>query len=426
VRRTLRPLPLALYGAATRLLEPFAPRLLAARAARGKESPQRLAERLGRAARVRPPGKLVWLHAVSVGESLSLLPLVQRLAASPGLNVLVTSGTATSAEILAQRLPRAAIHQFAPVDAPGAVARFLDHWRPDAGLFVESELWPNLILAAHRRGVRLGLLSARITAASAQGWARAPTSARALLQAFDLVLPQDAASGERLKRLGAEPGPRLNLKRAGSAPPFDAAALEQLRQEVSGRPVVLAASTHEGEEPLIAEAFRAAAAHAPGALLIVAPRHPERGAAVIEALAGQGLTAARRSEGAPVGGASAAYVADTLGEMGLWLRLADVVVMGGSFAPGIGGHNPLEAARVGAAVVTGPDVANAAEIYAEMLAEAAAIRAEDAAALARHLTGLLANPRIARRIGEAALDYARRQAAALDDAMPLIESLLSP
>jgi 3-deoxy-D-manno-octulosonic-acid transferase len=426
VRRALRPLPLALYGAATRLLEPFAPRLLAARAAKGKEAAQRLGERLGRADRPRPQGRLIWLHAVSVGESLSLLPLIERLGGRPGLCLLVTSGTVTSAEILAKRLPPGAIHQFAPVDAPGAVARFLDHWRPDAGLFVESELWPNLILAAHARGVRLGLVSARITQASADGWARAPASARALLAAFDLVLPQDAATAERLRRLGAAPGPNLNLKRAGQAPPFDAAALERLREETAGRPVVLAASTHPGEEPPIAEAFRAAAAHAaPDALLILAPRHPERGAAVAEDLVAAGFTTARRSQGAPPGADVQAYVADTLGEMGLWLRLARVVVMGGSFAPGIGGHNPLEAARVGAAVVTGPDVANAQEIYAEMLAEAAAIQAADAGALARHLEGLLANPLIARRIGEAALDYAERQAAALDEALPLIEALVA-
>jgi 3-deoxy-D-manno-octulosonic-acid transferase len=427
VSLTLRPLPLALYGAATRLIEPFTPRLLAARARRGKEAPARLAERLGRASQPRPAGRLVWLHAVSVGESLSLLPLIERLARRPGLALLVTSGTVTSAEVLGRRLPAEVIHQFAPVDAPGAVRRFLDHWRPDAGLFVESELWPNLLLTARRKGVRLGLVSARITAASADGWARAPASARALLSAFELVLPQDAASSERLARLGARPGPRLNLKRAGDAPPLDETALAELRRTIGERPVVLAASTHPGEEPLIGEAFQAAAGRAaPDALLILAPRHPERGTAVAEALAAQGFTVARRSQGAAPAPGVRAYVADTLGEMGLWLRLAPVVIMGGSFVPGIGGHNPLEAARVGAAVVTGPEVANAQEIYAEMLADAAAIQAADPGALDRHLEGLLANPQIARRIGEAALDYAGRQSAALDEVLPLIEALVGP
>ncbi|CAN7206719.1 3-deoxy-D-manno-octulosonic acid transferase [Phenylobacterium sp. LjRoot219] len=420
MKHILRPLPLALYGAATGLLEPFAPRLLAKRARAGKEAPERIAERLGRSARPRPAGRLVWLHGVSVGESLSLLPLVEALMAR-GLSVLVTSGTVTSAEILARRLPPGAIHQFAPVDAPGAVRRFLDHWRPDAGLLVESELWPNLILAARARGVRLGLISARITAASAAGWARAPRSARALLGGFDLILPQDEASAERLRRLGAQPGPHLNLKRAGAPPPVDPAELERLTGLLAGRPVVLAASTHPGEEPLIAEAFRAAHSDA---LLIVAPRHPERGAEAADALAAQGLAAARRSQGAALAPEAQAYVADTLGEMGLFLRLADVVVMGGSFVAGIGGHNPLEAARLGAAIVTGPHVANAEALYAEMAAEAAVIPAADAAALARHIAGLLDQPQIAQRLGEAALDYARRQDAALDAALPLIDALV--
>lgn len=422
----MRPLPLALYGAATRLLEPFAPRLLAARARAGKETPQRLHERLGRAKRPRPQGRLVWLHAVSVGESLSLLPLIEALQRRPDVALLVTSGTVTSAEMMARRLPEGVIHQFAPVDAPGAVRRFLDHWRPDAGLFVESELWPNLILAARARGVRLGLISARITAASAEGWARAPASARALLGAFDLILPQDAATAERLTRLGGRCGPRLNLKRTGAAPPVDAAEFARLRDRIGGRPVVLAASTHPGEEALVAEAFRAATADRPDALLILAPRHPDRGAAIAAELAAAGWLVARRGAGEPLSAGTRAYVADTLGEMGLLLRLADVVVMGGSLVEGVGGHNPLEAARLGAAVVTGPHVANAHELYAEMLAEVAAIQAADAEALARHLRGLLANPQIAARIGEAALDYACRQNATLSQALPLIEALVAP
>jgi len=416
------PLPLALYGAATRLLEPFAPRLLAARARAGKEQAPRLHERLGRAERPRPEGRLVWLHAVSVGESLSLLPLVEALQRQPDLALLVTSGTVTSAELMARRLPSGVIHQFAPVDAPGAVRRFLDHWRPDAGLFVESELWPNLILAARARGVRLGLISARITAASADGWARAPASARALLGAFDLILPQDEATAERLARLGGACGPQLNLKRTGSAPPADAAELARLSDQIGDRPVVLAASTHQGEEPLIAEAFRAATTERRDTLLIVAPRHPERGAEIARQLG----SPSRRSLGEALRPGEPIYVADTLGEMGLLLRLADVVVMGGSFVENVGGHNPLEAARLGATVVTGPHVANAQELYAEMLAEVAAIQAADNQALARHIRGLLANPPIARRIGEAALDYAERQNATLGQVLPLIEALVAP
>jgi 3-deoxy-D-manno-octulosonic-acid transferase len=416
-----RPLPLTLYAAATGLLAPLAPALLRARAGKGKEDPARLPERLGKASRPRPAGPLVWLHGVSVGETQSLLPLIAALCARrPDLAVLVTSGTVTSAELLARRLPAGVIHQFAPVDAPSAVRRFLAHWRPDAGIFVESELWPNLILGAKARGVRLALLSARMTDGSARGWTRSPASARALIGAFDLVLPQDAATAVRLTALGARPAGRLNLKLVGEALPADAAELARLTAALAGRPAVLAASTHPGEEAIVAEAVRQAGAP----VLVVAPRHPDRGAAVAAELTALGYCVARRSAGEPLAAETTAYVADTLGELGLFLRLAAVVVMGGSFVEGIGGHNPLEAARLGRPMITGPHVFNAREVYDELLAEAAAIEASDPAALARHLKGLLEHPTIARRIGEAALSYAERQGAALAAALTELEPLL--
>jgi len=422
VSRPARTLPLALYAAATGLLEPLALALLRRRAGAGKEDPARLGERLGRSETPRPPGPLVWLHGVSVGESLSLLPLIAALRARrPDLNLLVTSGTVTSAQVLAKRLPAGVIHQFAPVDAPGAARRFLDHWRPGAALLVESDLWPNLVLAAQARGVRLALVSARMTRKSAEGWARAPASARRLLQAFDLILPQDAATEARLTGLGATIGPRLNLKLVGDAPPVDANLVMSLEAALGDRDVILAASTHPGEEALIAQAVRTAA---PDALLIVAPRHPERGEAVAADLARLGEVVARRAASGPLAPATTAYVVDTLGELGAFYAAADVVVMGGSFVEGIGGHNPLEAAWLTRPIVTGPDVFNARDIYAEMLAEVAAIEATDGAALARHIAGLLANPVIARRIGEAAAAYAGRQGAALEAAMALIEPLL--
>lgn len=421
-----RTLPLALYAVATGLLEPLAPALLRRRAHAGKEDAARLAERLGRAGVARPDGPLVWLHGVSVGESLSLLPLIAAIRARrPELAVLVTSGTVTSASVLARRLPKGVIHQFAPVDTPAAAARFIDHWKPGVALFVESELWPNLIAAAKAHGVRLALLSARMTETSAQGWGRAPASAHALLQAFDLVLPQDEATEARLAALGATTAGRLNLKLLSDTPPVDAALAAQLRAGAAGRKIVLAASTHPGEERLIAEAFRGATAGVP-AVLILAPRHPERGPQVAADLTTIGIATARRAAGAALRTDVAAYVADTLGELGAFYSVADAVVMGGGFVEGVGGHNPLEAARLGCAVVTGPHIANARSLYDALLAEAAAIEARDATALARHIRGLLDNPVIARRIGEAALDFAGRQTQALESAMALIEPLLPP
>ncbi len=411
-------LPLVLYGAATGLLEPFAPLALNARVRRGKEDPARLGERLGRASRARPPGPLVWLHGVSVGESVSLLPLVGALRTRrPDLGLLVTSGTRTSAEILAQRLPAGVVHQYAPVDAPGAVRRFLDHWRPSLAVFVESELWPNVLGAARRRGVRLALLSARMTQASHQGWSRAPASARELLGAFDLVMPQDEATARRLAQLGAVIGPPLNLKRVGAPLPADDDTLRRFREAVGGRAVVLAASTHPGEEALIAGAFRAAVDDPAQALLVIAPRHPERGPALAA-----GFGAPRRSAGEPPAGPI--YIADTLGEMGLLYRAADVVVMGGAFATGVGGHNPLEAARLGRAVITGPEAFNAAELYREMIDQGGATEVPDEPALAEQIRRRLEDRALAGRMDAAALAYAASQDGALDAALAALEPLL--
>lgn len=408
-------LPLMLYGAATALLEPIAPLLLRGRARRGKEDPERLNERLGRPTRPRPPGPLVWLHGVSVGESTSLLPLVDAVRTRrPDLNVLVTSGTVTSAEILARRLPAGAIHQFAPVDGPDAVAGFLDHWRPDLAVLVESELWPNLIQAARRGGVRLALLSARMTDASAEGWARVPASARSLLTAFDAVMAQDEATADRLTRLGARVAGRLNLKRVGAPLPADERELARLRKVFAGRNVVLAASTHPGEEVLIAEALRGV-----DALLVIAPRHPDRGPAIAAELG-----APRRSAGQLPAPETGVYVADTLGELGLLFRLADVVVMGGAFASGVGGHNPLEAARLGRPVITGREAFNAAQLYDEMVERGCAVEVADGRELAEQVRRMLDDPALSRRMGDAALAFARDQDSTLDDALAALEPLL--
>lgn len=416
-----RPLSLKLYASALRLAEPLVRPLLARRVAAGKEDATRLEERLGRSPVRRPEGPLVWLHGVSVGESMSLLPLVSAIKDKrPDLTLLVTSGTRTSAELLAQRLPGGVIHQYAPVDAPGAVTRFLDQWEPDLGVLVESELWPNLILGAHERGVKLALVSARMTASSAQGWGRVPSAAKVVLDAFDLILPQEPETQARLKALGARTGPLLNLKTVGDPLHVDAAELARLKTAVGDRRVVLAANTHPGEDEIVIEAFQMAALA--DTLLVIAPRHPVRGEAIAALLTGFHVT--RRAENQLLTHQTTAYVADTLGEMGLFYSLADVVVMGGAFLPGIGGHNPLEPARLERPILTGPHSFNAAALYADLFAEAAAIEAADSTVLARHLKGLDDYPHIGRRMGEAALAYAKRQGGALDQALALLEPLL--
>lgn len=422
-------LPLTVYRAVTGLLEPLAPHLLRARAARGKEDPARLVERLGQATVSRPDGPLIWLHGVSVGETLSLLPLVQRLRdRRADVTVLVTSGTLTSASLLAQRLPPGVIHQFAPVDGPHAVAAFLDHWRPDVGVLVESELWANLILAARDRGVRMVLASARITERTAKGWSRAPATARALLSAFAEILPQDAASRDRLQGLGAATGPFVNLKLAGSPLDHDPAEFARLSAAIGDRPVVVAASTHPGEEAAIVRALDGLSARI---CLILVPRHPERAAAIALALRTDGIGFAQRSLGQAVSPDTDIYLADTLGEMGLFLRLADVVVMGGSFGPSlgqdaVGGHNPLEPARLGKPAVSGPDIANWTAI-GEALATAGGLKIVDTVAdLPGALEPLLTNPPAAREMGERARRVAREAEGDLDRLWSRLTPLLPP
>jgi 3-deoxy-D-manno-octulosonic-acid transferase len=418
---------LIVYRLLTRLLEPLAPRLLDARAKQGKEDPVRVDERLGLTTVARPAGDLVWLHGVSVGETLSLLPVVERIRRQrPDLAILVTSGTLTSAQLLAQRLPAGVIHQFAPVDAPGAVAAFLEHWQPSLAVFVESELWPNLILEARRRGVKLVLASARITEKTVEGWRRFPGAVRQILSAFDRILPQDETSAARLHSLGARIDGHVNLKLSGEAPPHDAAAFTRLSAAIGDRPVVVAASTHDGEEIAIVRALDKLADRL---CLILVPRHPARSADIATALTRDGYRFARRSQGHEPDRDTDLYLADTLGEMGLFLRLADVVVMGGSFSaalekPPVGGHNPLEPARLGKPAVTGPDMSNWATVT-DALVEAGGLAIVQAPwDLPAVLAPLLANTDAARVMGERGRRAATEAGSGLDRLWETLAPLL--
>ena len=411
---------LTLYRGATALVALAVPSLLRGRARRGKEDPARLGERLGRAGQARPAGALVWLHGASVGETVSLLPLVERLRRErPDVTVLVTSGTATSADLLARRLPAGALHQYIPVDTPSAAARFLDHWRPDVAIFVESELWPNLLLGAKARGAKLALVSARMTRESAKGWRRFPGLAHAVLRAFDLILPQDVRTGLRLKDLGALVDGYANLKLVGETLPANDAELARLKAATGDRLVVTAASTHPGEDPLIADAVEATGRYP---LLVIVPRHPVRGPALATALRGHNRTIALRSAGEPLTPETDIYIADTLGELGLFFRLGDIAVMGGSFLPDIGGHNPLEAARLDRPVVHGEHYANWIDVYGAL--GEGGVSCADPAGLTAALDRLLGDADLRRRTGAAARAAADKEAGVLDRLWAQLEPLL--
>jgi 3-deoxy-D-manno-octulosonic-acid transferase len=404
----------ALYRGLTSAAAPLIRYYIRQRCAAGKEDAERLDERFGLASRPRPAGRLAWVHCASVGEAVSVLALIDRLLAGrPDLSVLVTTGTVTSAKLLAQRLPARAFHQYVPVDRAEWARRFVAHWRPDLALWVESELWPNLIGALAEAQVPLALINGRMSDASFQRWRRVPFMIRPLLQSFALCLGQDEAQTARFAALGA-PAARTvgNLKFAAAPLPADDVALAALRQAVAGRPAWITASTHPGEDELVAEAHRRLAPAHPGLLTVIVPRHPNRGPAVAAALAGQGLAVARRGAGeAP--GRAAVYVADTLGELGLFYRLAPIAFVGGSLVPH-GGHNPLEPAALGAAVLAGPHTHNFAAVTEEMRAAGGLIAVADAAALAHAAGRLLGEPSWRAEVAAAGQRVARARAHVLD------------
>ncbi|HEX8569626.1 MAG TPA: glycosyltransferase N-terminal domain-containing protein [Caulobacteraceae bacterium] len=414
---------LALYRAGMGLLEPFAPAVLRRRARRGKEDPARVHERLGRPTTPRPAGPVVWLHGASVGESLSLLPLIDRLRRDrPELTLLATSGTVTSAELLARRLPEGVIHQYVPVDTPQAARRFLDWWRPDLAVFVESELWPNLLLGAKARGAKLALVSARLSKESTGGWARVPAAARRLLGAFDLLLPQDDDTAARLSALGARDDGRLNLKLAGDPLPADPETLAAVTSAAAGRPVLLAASTHPGEEEIVVDAFTLLPDK--DARLVIVPRHPARGPEVARLGWDRGWHTERRNEGEPFGDARV-YVADTLGELGVWFRLCTAAFVGGSLLPGVGGHNPLEPARLDRPAASGPHVENWRSVYAALEREGGIRWVRDAAELAAFWRDALEGRRSLCSQAEHARLFAKAQSGAVDDAVRRLLELIA-
>ncbi len=381
----------SLYRGLTAAAAPAILLALHLRHRRGKEDPARAGERRGIAGRPRPAGLLVWLHAASVGEATSALALIERLKTErPHVAVLVTTGTTTSAELMARRLPEGAFHQYVPVDRGAWVDRFLDHWRPDLALWIESELWPNLIHATRARGVPMALINARLSERSLAGWRRFPKLIQPTLAAFDIRLAQSPVDAERLTSLGALDVDYLgNLKFAARPLPVDDSARAALEGAIGERPRWLAANTHDGEEAITLDAHTAQPAA--GLLTIIAPRHPNRGD-TIEALArSRGLALARRSRGELPDASTRVYLADTLGEMGLFYATARQAFIAGSFAP-VGGHNPLEAAHFDTAILLGPDRRNNAAA-AEALVEAdAAVEVADPPALSATLAALLADP----------------------------------
>jgi 3-deoxy-D-manno-octulosonic-acid transferase len=413
----------SLYRALGAALSPLAGPWLRARGNRGKEEPSRSAERFGHASRVRPPGTLIWVHGASVGECLAALPLIEKLLEQTGRHVLLTSGTVTSAKMMAERLPPRAFHQYVPLDLPRAVNRFLDHWQPDLALFIESELWPNLILESRARNIPLALVNARLSQRSHKGWSRL-SLARRMLSAFDVCLAQDQGVADRLTELGARKIIVTGSLKADAPPlPVDQAALNTFRDATRTCSIFLAASTHPGEEEIALDATRTIRETVPNLLTVIVPRHPERGGDVAALARARGFTAMQRSEGTLPAACTHVYVADTMGELGLFYRAAPFAFLGGSLIPH-GGQNPLEPARLGAAVLTGPHTENFAYIFDAILTAQGEGVITSGPGLAAAVTRLAGDPELASRLGAKARSAAESLSGALNRTLGEVEGLI--
>jgi 3-deoxy-D-manno-octulosonic-acid transferase len=383
----------AAYRTLTELGAPVISYYLRRRLAAGREDAARFGERLGQASKPRPAGFLIWCHAASVGEAASLLALINALRVKcPEASILMTTGTVSSARILEGRLPPGVTHQYMPVDRLPYVRSFLDHWRPDLALWIESELWPNMLQTMRERKISAVLLNGRMSDKSFRQWYRIRGWAKEILGTFDLCLTQTEAERGRFVTLGARPVRCIgNLKYAAEPLPFDAAALETLRLATPGRDVWLMASTHRGEEDIAADVHKQLKRTRAQLLTIIVPRHAVRGDEIASRLVGSRFNVARRSRNEPITSTTDIYLADTMGELGLFYRFAPLVVMGGSFVA-VGGHNPVEPAQLGSALILGPSMFNFAEITREFLLQRAALQLQHSNELGFTINRLIANP----------------------------------
>jgi len=387
---------LKLYENATRAARPLLESILQLRVRRGKEDPARLPERMGKPSRPRPPGKLIWIHAASVGEAQSALILIESMAKyAPEAHILVTTGTLTSAAQMERRLPAFAFHQFIPLDHPVWVENFMDHWKPDLVLWMESELWPNALLSLKRRNIPVALVNARLSDKSYRNWNFAPAMARAILDTFSLILAQTEKDARHFKNLGAKNIIVTdNIKYSAAPLPHDALALSALRLSVEGRRIWVYASTHAGEESLACRVHKTLKENIPDLLTIIVPRHPQRREEIAGVCFENGLKYTLRSHNAALPAPDDdIYIADTMGELGLFYALCDIAMIGRSFSnDGGGGHNPVEAAQLGCAVLTGPNNQFQRQLYDDMREGGAVIELRSEEELTVALEGLFTDP----------------------------------
>jgi 3-deoxy-D-manno-octulosonic-acid transferase len=406
-------------------LFPFMGTYVAIRASRGKEEHGRRRERYGRSSVARPDGPLIWIHAASIGETGAVAALIQRLRGI-GIEVVLTTGTVTSANFARERLGPDLLHQYVPLDIKPAVSRFLNHWRPDLAVFAESEIWPMTILELGARRIPQVLINGRMSDRSFKRWQKRMALAESLFENLSHVAAQTELDGERFRALGARPVTVTgNLKADVPVPPVDEDELQRFSKALGERPCWAAVSTHDGEELVAARVHKALQRYRPDLLTIIVPRHPDRAPAIRKMLEERGLTVSSRSAGEPVTPQTDVFLGDSIGEMGLYLRLAGIAFVGKSLS-GEGGQNPLEAAMLGAAVLSGPNVSNFAEAY-ERLTEARAARiVSDEASLAKTLHHLLSQPKVCEAMARAGARVVSEMGGALDRTWAALDPYIHP
>ena len=409
-----------LYRALTSIAAPFISLYLRLRRARGKEDRTRFRERLGFPSLSRPSGKIVWCHAASVGEVLSVLSVLDEIGNRyPHWHILLTTGTETSANIVQSRLPANAFHQYIPVDRWPYVTRFLEHWEPDLVLWVESELWPNMLAGLAERHTPAILLNGRMSEKSYQRWRMIRGGVKQMLTPFQLGLVQTGVERNRYAVLGLENVHAVgNLKFAADPLPYDIEQLNFLKEITAGRPIWLMASTHAGEDEIALRLHRKLRLTWPDLLTFIVPRHPVRTDTISDLIANEGIPFSRRSVGQVLDKDIQIYLADTMGELGLFYRLCKVCCLAGSFT--WGGHNPIEPALLRCAVVFGPKMDNFAVMADDMLAQGAAIQVGDEAELTEVITRLIKTPLEAEAFGNRAKAWADEKHSVLDKTLEMI------
>lgn len=392
---------------------PFMGVYVGVRATRGKEQHDRRGERYGKPSVSRPSGPLVWVHAVSVGETGAVSGLVGRLRAH-GVPVVLTTGTVTSAVLARERFGDDVLHQYVPLDLKPAVSRFLNHWQPDLAVFAESEIWPMTILELGARRIPQVLINGRMSDRSFRRWRRRPALAESLFENLSHVAAQSDTDGARFQTLGARPVTVSgNLKADVPVPSVEPALFSQMRPRLEGRAVWLAVSTHEGEEMAAARVHRTLSQRWPGLLTVIVPRHPARADELAASMKGMGLAVARRTIDALPSPATDIFLGDTIGEMGLYLRMGKVAFVGRSLTAE-GGQNPLEPAMLGCAVLTGPNLGNFEEIYGRFRKVRAARIVDNEMMLAKAVNFLLGNEALCDAMSEAGRGVIADMSGALD------------